>query len=87
MDREFLECNQKTGIIALLKECGFSKWLDAKNDGKGAFAMLSKGKVSVILDTFTMSGFPIKDFIPTALHYKGAVDSKHVHATATEENS
>jgi len=87
MDREYLECNQKTGIVALLKECGFSKWLDAKDEGKGAFAKLSKGTVSVILDTFTKSGFPIKGFIPTALHYKGAIDSKPVHATKTEENS
>ena len=87
MDREYLECNQKTGIVALLKECGFSKWFDAKDDSKGAFAKLSKGTVSVILDTFTKSGFPIKGFIPTALHYKGTVDSKPVHATATEENS
>jgi hypothetical protein len=87
MDREYLECNQKTGIVALLKECGFSKWLDEKDEGKGAFAKLSKGTVSVILDTFTKSGFPIKGFIPTALHYKDATDSKPVHATETEENS
>jgi len=87
MNREYLECNQKTGIIALLKECDFSKWLDEKEDNKGAFAKLSKGTVSVILDTFSKSGFPIKGFIPTALHYKGAVDSKPVHATETEENS
>ena len=87
MDKEYLECNQKTGIVALLKECGFSKWFDAKDGNKGAFARLSKGTVSVIVDTFTKSGFPIKGFIPTALHYKGAVDSKHVHVTETEENT
>ena len=87
MDSEYLECNQKTGIVALLKECGYSKWLDAKDDTKGAFAKLSKGTVSVIIDTFSKSEFPIKGFIPAALHYKGAVDSKPVHVAATEENS
>lgn len=87
LDKEYLECNQKTGIVALLKECGFSKWLDAKDDNKGAFTKLSKGTVSVILDTFDKSDFPIKGFIPTALHYKSVGDSNPVHATSLKHNN
>ena len=87
LDKAYLECNQKTGIIALLKESGFSKWLDAKEDGKGAFAKLTKSTVTVILDTFTKSGFPVQGFIPTALQYKEINEVSNVHATTTVQNS
>ena len=55
LDKEYLACNQKTGIIAVLKESGFAQWLDNKDDNKGAFAKLAKATVSVILETFDKS--------------------------------
>jgi len=76
LDKTYLACHQKTGIVALLKESGFSQWFDDKKESKGAFTKLAKGSVSVILDTFSKSGFPIKGFIPTALHYTDGAGDK-----------
>lgn len=84
LDKAYLECNQKTGIIAILKESGFAQWLDTKDDNKGTFAKLSKITVSVILDTFNKSGFPIQGFVPTALHYKGVDNTTDVDANSLE---
>ena len=70
MDKTFLECHQKTGMIALLKDSGFGRWLDEKESKTDSFTKLCKGTVKVLLETFTKSDFPIAGFVPKSLHYK-----------------
>lgn len=71
MDKTYLECNQKNGVIGLLNESGFAQWFDKNSDKKNAFIRLCKGTVKALLETFTTSDFPLTGFVPKSLQYKG----------------
>ena len=71
MDKAFLECSQKSGVIGLLKESGFSQWFDKKDAKGNSFTKLCKGTVKALLEAFTMSDFPLTGFVPKSLQYKG----------------
>lgn len=74
LNKAYLECNQKKGIIGLLKEVGFSDWLNQTTKKPESFVKLCSKTIEVILEKAMNSGFTMKGFVPKALYYKGYVN-------------
>jgi len=83
LTKDFLACNQKHGIIAVLKESGFDGWLE-QTENPISFAKLLNKKVSEIIEKFTSSKFPATGFVPNVLRYKRIKTS--TNETVTQNN-
>lgn len=70
LDKDFLSLNQKKGMLAVLKESGFSEWLITKKDKADAFAKLGKLKIDEIIEAVTSSEFKFSGFVPESLRFK-----------------
>lgn len=68
MERQFLETLTKGGIEAVLKEAGYSQWLD-KAKGTASFAKLMGKKREEIIAAVLASEFDFTGFVPSVMRY------------------
>ena len=67
VDRTFIESHTKSGIEALMIECGFDKWYTDKKKEEKAFSRLMARKNDEIVMEITSSGFDFKGFVPRSV--------------------
>lgn len=67
VDRTFIESHTKSGIEALMIECGFDKWYIEKKKEDKAFTKLMARKNDEIVNEITSSGFDFKGFVPRSV--------------------